>query len=583
MAKISTPRKTQITEERMALCLFLVSQGLGVLEALADPRIGVSYSAYRQWRSRTPRWAAEIDVARKVADETKGSPTDLTSAQFALKYFGRVRAPFQQLWINEAETMRPGNILLALWPPEHGKTTTFEDYATEKICRNPEWRNTTASESDAISKRILQRVRNRLEPDGPFPGLVRDWGPFRPDAGRSSASSGFHQPWNNSHFNVFKKRASDERDHNMLAISWNSSTVSIRTDHLHIDDLQSTKTLGATARMLSWFRQDGLSRPGETGITTINMTRVGDDDFPSHLENDDELEGICKVIKLRAIVKNQLTGEDEPLWPQKFTLEGLDRIRRKVKDEAFDRNYMMSPGASQKKRTFTDEGKAKALMPLRRLNEYTGFEGRPTVVLSLDPGLDPGKCTLNGWVMTATTMELVYFAEDATLRRNEEIIDMIATACRALKPHFKVAHLVVEAMNFQRGLARDERLAQLKTQEGFTMGEHLTNINKYDENIGVASMAGDWEAGKILLPYGSDPFTRTETDELCRQLKAWKPLARGSKLRQDRVMTMWFAWIWWQAKRDSLDAKPTVWKRQGLPWQPNTPKHQLIIPIGVRF
>ena len=48
-------------------------------------------------------------------------------------------------------------------------------------------------------------------------------------------------------------------------------------------------------------------------------------------------------------------------------------------------------------------------------------------------------------------------------------------------------------------------------------------------------------------------------------------------------MTMWFAWIWWQAKRDSLDAKPTVWKRQGLPWQPNTPKHQLIIPIGVRF
>ena len=125
MAKISTPRKTQITEERMALCLFLVSQGLGVLEALADPRIGVSYSAYRQWRSRTPRWAAEIDVARKVADETKGSPTDLTSAQFALKYFGRVRAPFQQLWINEAETMRPGNILLALWPPEHGKTLSL--------------------------------------------------------------------------------------------------------------------------------------------------------------------------------------------------------------------------------------------------------------------------------------------------------------------------------------------------------------------------------------------------------------------------------------------------------------------------
>lgn len=917
--------KHQRTRERMELCLFLIGQGLSVYEALADPRIAVSYSAYRQWRMRYPRWAAAVDTGRATAEQTKGPPADLSSAQFALKYFGRVRAPFQQQWVNEVESMRKGNILLALWPPEFGKllrpsepvptptgwttmgelavgdevfavdgtptkvtyvsprqmtdgyritftdhtsidcggehlwevvsrnhrtptgryativvdtrqvhyttnannrpifsipmmeamdlpdteytippyvlgawlgdgstgaanitsgdqdrarmvalleangikvghqrqdprtgawtlrinidgarwhdgfqprsmrlgtwvdkhipmaylrgsraqrlellrglmdtdgscskvgmcefgnsnerlidqvgelllslghrfhkyktramlngidygptyrlsflpdelvfhlerkaerqaptrgtggrmkkraimsveeigliegvcitvdhprhlyvagtamivthnTTTFEDFATEKICRDATWRNTVVSENDRIAKAIVGRVRNRLEPDGPFPGLIKDWGPFRPDAGRSYATSAFRQPWNNTTFAVAKNRVTDERDHNMLAISWKSSTVSIRTDHLHIDDIQSTKTLDQTEKQIGWFRQDGLSRPGETGITTINMTRVGDGDFPSVLEDDNDLGGILKVIKLRAIVRNQLTGELESAWPQKFTLEGLDRIRRKVKDEAFDRNYMMDPGASQKERTFTDQGKARALNPLRRLNSFEGFEKNAVVVLALDPGLKPGKCTLMGWVLGAEMMQLVYLKEDDTFMRNEQIIEMIDTAANQLSKHFRVAHLVVEAMNFQRGLARDERLADVKNKHGFTMGEHMTNVNKYDDNIGLASMAGDWEAGKIELPYGPDELTRLEIDETCKQFKAWKPLKRGSKLRQDRVMTTWFAWIYWCAKRGTLTPKPQNWHRQGVSSVAGKP--QLIIPIGVRL
>lgn len=580
-APFNNDAKWARTKERQAMMLELIGAGLSVYEALADTRIGVSYSAYRKWRERSPRWAAAIDVARSLSEASvpKG---DLTSAQFALKYFNRVRTPFQQYWINEVEAQPPGNILLALWPPEFGKTTTFEDYATERIARNPNWRNTVASESDTISKRILGRVRNRLEPHGPFPKLVKDWGPFRPDVGRSQAESAFHQPWNNAHFNVQRKRLSDERDFNMLAIGWRSSTVSIRTDHLHVDDVQSTRSIQHTPKIVEWFRQDALSRPGESGITTINMTRVGDNDFPSVLEDDDELDGILKIIRLPAIVRNPITGEDESLWPEKFSLEALDRIRRKVKDEAFDRNYMMSPGASKTTRAFSDKGKQLALHPLRKLGDYNGWENRPTVVLSLDPGLDPGYTRLDGWVMQADKMHLVYCFESNTLQRNEEIIEQIERAVVTLKPHFKVAHLVIEAMNFQRGLARDERLVQLRTKHAFTMGEHMTNVNKYDQNIGIASMAGDWEAGNIVLPYGDDERTRRDVDETCRQLKAWKPLVRGNKVRMDRVMTMWFAWIWWQSKRTTLEAEPIKWRRHGLLLGADA-RPRLIIPIGARL
>jgi len=568
------------TQERKALVLEMCTNGISVLDALSDPRVGVSYSAYRQWRQRDPKWAAKIDVARANAEKVN-KLADMTSAQFAARYFNRVRAPFQQQAINAMETMRPGNILLMLWPPEHGKTSTFEDYATEKLCRQPNWRNTTASADQSISKKIVGRVRKRFEPDGPTPMLVKEWGPFRPDAGRGQGSA-FYQPWNDLYFNVRAKQSTDERDYNMFAIGWKKATISIRADHLHMDDVQSVHSLGATDKIMAWLRQDALARTGESGINTLAMTRIGDGDIGAALEDDDDLDGILTIIKFRAIVKNPITGEDEPLWPAAFTMDKLERIRRKIKDPAFDAGYLMAPGASKTKRTFSDDGKILALDRKRRLNEPGGFDGRPTVVLSLDPGLDPGICVLQGWVIEADAMHLVYEKEDAKLLRNEQIIDMVNQACIELSPHFKVAHLTVEAMNFQRGLARDERLASLKRRWGFTMAEHLTNINKYDENIGVASMAGDWEAGKIRLPY--DPThkaTQDEIDELCRQLKAWRPLARGSKLRQDRVMTMWFAWIYWQLKRGKPAAETQQWQRQGIPWAPKQGSPSLIIPIGV--
>jgi hypothetical protein len=579
MAKLMADRRHEVTQRRKEVLLHLIEQGMSVLEALPDPRVGVSYSAYRKWKQTDKAWAAKVNIARATSERIVAH-SEMSSAQFALRYFGRVRAPFQQQWIDAVENLRPGNILMALWPPEHGKTTTFEDYATEKICRVPEWRNTTASEADTISKRIVSRVRNRLEVNGPFPLLVKEWGPFRSDAGASRENM-YRQPWNNAHFRVMKKQASDERDHSMLAIGWNSSTVSIRTDHLHVDDIQSLKTLGRTDTQLEWFRQDALSRPGETGVTSIAGTRVGDNDFYEALLEDEELEGILEVIKFPAIIYGP-DGSERPLWPEMFTLDGLDRIRRKVKDDAFDRNYMMSPGASKTKRTFSDEGKARALSRVHKLNEWQfNSQLKPPVYLSLDPGLDPGKCNLDVWLPSAETMRLVGSWESDRLLRNEEIMEMISTALQLLTPHYKPTVLTIEAANFQRGLARDDRLKALKDRYGFRIREHNTNDNKYDANIGIASMAGDWEAGKIILPYFDEKKTRVPIDELCRQLKAWKPLVRGSKLRQDRVMTMWFAWIVWQEQKGRLVDKPQSWRRQGVPYE--ALRAQPIIPIGAKL
>jgi hypothetical protein len=136
-------------------------------------------------------------------------------------------------------------------------------------------------------------------------------------------------------------------------------------------------------------------------------------------------------------------------------------------------------------------------------------------------------------------------------------------------------------MNFQAGLARDRRLIDMRKHFKFATREHLTGWNKYDENIGIPSMVSSFIAGEIVIPWADDPVTRHEMGELVRQLKAWRPKKRGNKLRQDRVMALWFVWILWQSrwKRQPEEVTETAITR-GVPWSGT--KTDLIVPIGAR-
>jgi hypothetical protein len=88
----------------------------------------------------------------------------------------------------------------------------------------------------------------------------------------------------------------------------------------------------------------------------------------------------------------------------------------------------------------------------------------------------------------------------------------------------RVTDVVIEAMNFQKGLSRDERLIEMQKHYGFATREHLTGWNKYDENIGVASMVTSFVKQEIELPWalleallhyvGMRVYSGTNTDSM---------------------------------------------------------------------
>lgn len=462
-------------------------------------------------------------------------------------------------------------------------TTVFEDWACFKLSIDPQWRFMVGCEAQSLSKRILARIRNRMAREGPFRRWVEAFGPFAPQKGEDKDNN---QVWNADHFNVYKRKDYDERDYSMVALGFGSNVIGSRTDHLHLDDIQSRKTITRTEDMFMTLKQDWLTRPGETGITTMNGTRAGDGDIYEACMTQWEGEPWFRVVKLPAIIYDNLTGERRPLWEYNpdskmknkgYTLEMLDKIRRKVGDEVWSRSYMQNPRADGLG-TWTRDIVERCYNYERELYGPLPEQFAP-IYIGLDPALGGINC-ISAWQITSEKMYLVDIQKATQLARNEDIMLQLEIVLTRLKQRGgRVTEVVIEAKNFQRGLSRDDRLRDMSDKWGFSVREHMTGVNKYDEDIGVASMPSSFISREIDIPYAPEEYTRQVADRFTDELLRWRPGIKGALLRQDEVMAMWFAWIKWQERRKSvIETKDGGFTAAGLPWRQTSAG--LIIPNG---
>jgi hypothetical protein len=604
----------QVLERKMRQAKFLTFVGEGDPAAVACRRLNMSYTTYLNWRKRYVEFGPAVDQARRDAISRRQAVADarnpsmrtdamkewsktislakpaLGQFDFAAErrvWFGMMSPWFHLQIIDAYMTLPPGSILLVLVPPEHGKTTLFEDYASLKLDHDPEWRCMVGSEKQDFSKKIVGRVKTRMDPEmSKFPLWIERHGPFKPEKGGI---------WNALYFDVDKRKGeADERNFNMEAIGFGSAVAGNRTDHLHIDDPQSLKSLNQTQKMVDEFRQDWLTRPGETGITTINGTRVGDDDF--YIRMIEELEGtafddLLRVVKYPAVmmVDNPVTGvpERQPLWPEKWSLHQLDRMRAKVGEDAWSRGYMQNP-RSRTTTHFDENAIMECFNPERRMFQP---DPKDMLVVTLDPAIG-SRNAMMAMAFHGNSCVIHGIREDTGLRSNEEIMAALAEFIGQLRQSGAgISDICIEAMNFQAGLSRDQRLQEIARECGATTREHLTGINKYDENIGITSMAHTFRRHEFDFPWHpDDEYSRYWVEETKRQLLAWKPATkgrtenRGNKLRQDLVMALWFGWIVWRDRRgQQIDAKTlqSQFTFSGSPYAAT--ETGLIVPVGANL
>jgi hypothetical protein len=441
-------------------------------------------------------------------------------------------------------------------------TTLMEDYICWKLATDPTHRIIVGSEKHSHAKKVVGRVKNRMEPAGPFPSYVARFGPFAPQLGDDG-----YQPWGADFMNVRRKGNTDERDYSLAALGFGAGIIGTRTDELFVDDPQSTKTVSLTENMVETFRQDWLSRPGAYGKTAIWGSRVGEDDFYNAIIEADIIDNL--------IMFPAVNSKGEWLWPERYTEAQYARLRKNVGEPGWQRNYMMRPQAAGESK-FTQDMLDAHANPLQAV-----YSDPPPDTMELAVGVDPG-FGINATMVAAFCpgrMVILNGRTDHNLRNNQEIVAIVGEAIEShYTPERRVSQVIMEDKAFQKGLLNDESLIRLRERWGFQITGHNTGSTKNDEDFGVASMAAGFLRGEIILPGSDDPQTRAFREALDAELKAWRPRRRGTQLKQDMVMSLWFLWLLWRRRREFVTLGPSNWDTGAVPFNTKVPK--LIVPVG---
>ncbi len=546
----------------------------GFLEAIAVPgaqvqdacdAVGVSKAAYWKWRSLYPEFAARCDSVR--TDLGGDSPTTRaikagTSyrggfAAFRKEFFDHPSPWFHLLIVDALEKAEPGEITLITIPPEHGKTTTLEDWCSMVLALDPNFRITVGSEKQIHSRKILRRIKGRMEEGGSAPDFRKRFGPFR--APRGDPRRG-EQPWAADHFDVFKRGGFDERDYSMVGIGMGSAIAGTRTDLLLVDDPQSRHSLNQTDEMFQVFRQDWLSRPGSKGKTVVLMTRQGEGDFAESLMDSEILD---HHIVLPAI--NPQTGEW--LWPERYSPDEYAIMRRNVGEEAWERNYLQIARPA-KTIVFDKEAIAKGRNEMRSINDRVS-EG-DLVTISLDPGF--GIAGIASAICGLEKLQVLDAHREYDVRGTEGNIQLIADQCsRYAGQGAQIERVIIETKAFQKALATDRGLLELQARYGFQIQPHDTGLNKHDPDLGIPQIVHALLRSEIEWPWADDANTRPMLGMLEDDMYRWRPDVKGNKLVQDSLMAVWFIFLHWKVYRRTGRADPAQFARSGADrlWFPN--------------
>lgn len=551
------------------LDLFAVNFDLnGCIEA-----VGWKIGTYRYHRQQDKRWAAEIDairgssngrptlkkqlaahkrsIERLVNSTGRGTaehpplPPDIADqgdadwqgfAGFRRLFFGMASPWFHIKIVNILESAKPGSVTLVLVGPLHGKTTLLTDWICFRLAVDPTYRVVYASEKQQHARKVIKRIKTRMT--DPKSAYATRFGPFEPQLGEDAHI----QPWAADYFDVWRRGVFDEQDYSMVGLGFGSAVAGTRCDLLVLDDVQSLKSLNQTEQILDEFRQDWLTRPSEEGRTVILGTRVGERDFYERVME----EGIVDhVVKFPAIEPS--TGK--LLWPERYSQENYDRMRKKVGESAWARNYQQQPTASGD-RTFTEEDLREAGDPLLKV----GVKPEHLPIRSAIVGHDPGFGT--NAVFVAGVLPDRFVALDWRTDRGLTSTAQMAQILDDTMSHWsrqgvRIDHLVIEDKYLGTGLLTDEAFTELARKHGCVLSGHRTGNNKIDDDLGVAAMARSFRSREIVLPNADEEHTQRYRAMLDAELHAWRPGISGTKLRQDLVMA-------------PLDVMTPVWTTSGF-------------------
>lgn len=583
------------TEQAKEIVVTAIAQGATVEAACKGA--GRSIKTYENWRASDADFKRRVDEvreARNAAVKAGVDPADrmMPFAEWRKKFLGRDTYPHQRAWIDVLEgrgyNPRPGetyiessnpNRIIVNVPPFHAKSQTLTiEYATYRICMDPNIRIILVSKRQDQARKFLYAIKQRLT-STQWAALQATYAPeggFRPTRGDGAT-------WGADRIYV-AGIDSGEKDPTVEALGMGGQIYGSRADLIILDDCIVSSNAAQFEQQITWLESEVESRAFDGKIIIIG-TRIQPTDLYSELQRGDRYlsgETPWTVLRQPAV----LEYADDPsqwktLWPassnpmetgQQAGEDGmypawdgprLNAVRNAKPPRVWSLVYMQADAAEDAvfpaACVLGSVDRRRKPGPLRAGawgHPRNGAEGMHTI-LSIDPAGTGEAClmvlaverstkkrwVLNVWLGNHTTPSW-YRA------RIEEIV-----------PEYNVNQVVIEQNAYASWLIHDEQIVDYLKNRGIPLGGHYTSKNKADPDFGVASMSSLFgslrrhtDGGRevhnddnlIQLP---DPDYSAGVKALIDQLIAWQPGKQGRQLRQDGPMALWFA---------ELKARPLV-------------------------
>lgn len=573
---------------------FLDGVAAGLTHADAVKATARGLKTIDNWRASDKEFAAKLDDihAKRKSAKDRGVAARASNMDFATwrkEFLGVDTFPHQEAWIKllngEEYTPRPGelyepsdpNRIIINVPPFHAKSSTLTiDYPVYRICMNPNIRIIIVSKRLDQAKKFLYAIKSRLT-SSRYAALQAAYAPeggFKPD--RADGAS-----WGMEKIYV-RGVDSGEKDPTVEALGMGGQIYGSRADLIIMDDCIVSANAMQSDQQINWLESEVENRVRDGKILIVG-TRLAPKDMYKELRNGDRyLSGETPWSYLRqpAVLRYADEPKDwETLWPWSTSPmetgqqpdenghyaawpgERMARERNKKPPRIWALVYQQEDLSDDS--IFHPSLIAGATNRMRKPGPLTsGAPGHPNtgmdgqyIIASMDPAMAGDTFTL--------VMAIDKYAPHGTVNRRlmnawvktSPTPAYIRDHIKMVTEQYGVDEWVIEQNAFQLFLTQDEEVNRFLQQRGVRLTPHYTSKNKQDPDFGVASVATLFGSFKEhangnrtnLDPAGDhlvelpDPNLSEGVRALIEQLVSWQPGIRGSKLKMDGPMALWFA------------------------------------------
>ena len=564
------PNRPKLADAKR-LVVGYVRDGDTVTEAMR--KVSRSVKTYEYWMASDDKFAAEIKIVRAVkANQNEVSRGEKSSSfeEFRREYLDTQTFTHQSQWIDIIEGRQPRGLhsamtyeagepqyILINTAPEHAKTMTLSiDYVTYRICKDPNIRIILCSKTQELAKQMVYAIKQRLT----HPRYHKLQINFAPADGFQGGSA----VWQAAQVYLGSDvRDSGEKDPTLQAIGIGGQIYGARADLIICDDCVLLSNANQFESQIRWLQQEVLTRLGPGGKLIVAGTRVDPIDLYRELRNPDRYpdgRSPWTYLAQPAVLEYAEKPEDwVTLWPRsnrpfdgasdepdedglypRWDGSRLAKRRKMLDPKTWSMVYMQADVSED---SIFDPKVVRASVNGRRtvgpLDGNNPYHERPLgmqglyVVCGMDPAMAGETASVAYALDVKTGMRYVLEAHRMRAPSPAQIKDIIKTWTIKYQPNA----WIIEKNAFQLYLTRDEEIRDFLANRGVAMVEHYTGNNKLDPDFGVASLAPLFNEKKISLP---SSHNCEGIKALIEQLVTWRPGIKGSELKQDLPMALWF-------------------------------------------